>query len=485
MRFLMRSLMGVVLMALTFGLLATAGYTVWGAVQERMADEPRQRPQRERVFAVNVIPYAPSTITPEMRVFGQIESRRVLDIRASAGGSVTYLAPEFQEGGVVEAGQLLLRLDPADAQSALDRTRADVSEAEAEVRDAERGLELSRADLAGAEDQLVLRERALTRQRDLKARGVGTDAAIEAAELSAAAARQSVISRRQSEAQAEARVDQARTRLDRQVIFLSEAQRRLRDTEIKAAFSGTLSGVTLVEGGRVTQAERVAQLVDPTQLEVSFRLSTAQYARLLSEEGALVGAPVAVSLDVLGLDLATKGRVIRESASVGEGQTGRQVFATLEDAKGFRPGDFVTVAVSEPALERVALLPATAVDAQNTVLIVGEGERLEVADVTLLRRQGDDVIVRARLRDRQVVAERTPALGAGIRVRPLTPQAAQEAPAEPEMLALSPERRAKLKAFVEANNRMPAAAKQRVLSALERPEVPAQMVNRLESRMGG
>jgi len=485
MRFLMRSLTGVLLLALTFGLIAVAGYTVWGAVEERLADEPRQRQQRERIFAVNVLTFEPQTIVPQMRVFGQIESRRVLDIRATTAGSVIYLAPEFQEGGVVEEGQLLMRLDPADAQSALDRTRADVSEAQAEVRDAARGLELSEADLAGAQEQLELRERALDRQRNLKERGVGTDAAIETAELSAASARQSVISRSQSVAQAEARVDQANTRLERQEIFLSEAQRRLEDTEIFAAFSGTLSGVTLVEGGRVTQAERLAQLVDPGQLEVSFRLSTAQYARLLSDEGALIGAPVAVSLDVLGLDLSTSGKVIRESAAVGEGQTGRLIFATLENARGFRPGDFVNVGVSEPALERVALLPATAVDAQGSVLILGEEDRLQAATVEVLRRQDDDVIVRARLRGKQVVAERTPTLGVGIRVRPLTPEAADAPPAEPEMVALTPERRAKLKAFVEANNRMPAAAKDRVLTTLDQDKVPAQMITRLESRMGG
>ena len=114
---------------------------------------------------------------------------------------------------------------------------------------------------------------------------------------------------------------------------------------------------------------------------------------------------------------------------------------------------------------------------------MGEEDRLEVADVQLLRREGDDVIVRARgLAGREVVAERTPLLGAGIRIRPIRPGGA-EAPDEPELVELDPERRAKLVAFVEGNQRMPAEAKERVLSQLQKDKVPARMIERIESRM--
>jgi hypothetical protein len=53
------------------------------------------------------------------------------------------------------------------------------------------------------------------------------------------------------------------------------------------------------------------------------------------------------------------------------------------------------------------------------------------------------------------------------------------------MVELTAERKAKLVAFVTANKRMPAAAKQRILGQLEKPKVPVQMVERIESRMGG
>ncbi len=486
MRFLRRSLVGLFLVAVTAALLAWAGATLVGAIQERMARDGGARPAEERVFAANVVAVEPSTIAPQMTVFGEVRSRRTLEVRATSGGTVVELSPNLEEGGAVAAGELLVAIDPADAEAAREVARTDLAEAEAALSEAERGLALATDELASAEAQAALRARALARARDLAQRGVGTEANVEAAELAEAQAAQAVLSRRQAVAQAEARLDLARITLDRRRIGLSEAERALRETRIVAEFSGTLADVAAVKGGLVAPNERLARLIDPAALEVSFRLSTSQYSRLLDAEGQLVPAIVEAVLDVFGADLVAPGAITRESGSVAEGQTGRLLFAALGEAPGFRPGDFVTVRITEPPLQGVALLPATALDGSGTVLALGPEDRLEALPVTLLRRQGDAVIVAAEgLAGREVVAERSPLLGAGVRVRPIRPGAAALEAEEPEMIELTPERRAALIAFIEANTRMPAEAKARVLGQLAAERVPAQVVARIESRMGG
>ncbi len=485
MRFLRRSFVGLFLIALSVGLLTYAAQSFRTALEVRNAASDHARAPRERVFAANVVEVRPERIVPVLTAFGEVRSRRQLDLRAKQGGTVVELAAAFVEGGHVDAGQLLLRVDPQDTQSVLDVALTDLSEVEAELRDAKRALELANDERKAAENQTSLQARALARQRDLRARGVGTDAAVEAAELTEAAAQQSVLSRRQAVASAETRVDQATTRLAREKIAVSEAQRDLKDTAIYAAFAGTLSDVTLVQGGLVANNEQVARLIDPTMLEVSFRLSTSQYARLLDETGALQLASISATLDVLGADLKATGQIIRESAAVGEGQTGRVLFASLKNANGFRPGDFVTVQVQEPALDGVARLPSAAVDAAGMVLVLGEDDRLLLARVDVLRRQGDDVLVRAAgLAGAEVVATRSPLMGEGIKVRPIRPGAALQTETV-QTVALDPERRAQLIALVENNNRMPKEAKARVLTQLAQDRVPADVVARIESRIGG
>lgn len=484
MRFLRQSLVGVFLASLTLALLIYAGQLVMSAVQVRVSNE-RPAPQaKERVFAVSVIRAEMQVVTPILEAFGQVQSRRTLEIRAPGAGRVIELAPSFEEGGVVRAGDVLVRIDPADAKAALERAESDVLDARAEARDADRSLVLARDELASAQEQAALRARAHKRQLDLQARGVGTAAAGETAELAAAAARQVVLSRRQAVASAEGRVDQAVTRARRAGITLDGAKRDLADMTVRVGFDGTLSAVSLVEGRLVSTNEKLAELVDPAALEVAFRVSTAQYARLLGGAGGLVAAPVIATLNVTGADLQAHGQISRDSAATGEGLSGRVIFARLGTAPGFKPGDFVTVSVEEPAVSGVARLPASSLDAAGTVLVLGEDGRLESLKVELVRRQGDDVLLRGDgLAGREVVRGRTPLLGAGISVKPLRNDVSV-AP-EATMLELSDEHRARLVAFVEGSKRMPDEAKAKILAKLAEAKVPARLVERIESRMGG
>ena len=506
MKFLRQSLTGLFLLSLTLGILAVAGNMIFNAIQSVQSQQGFRPPARERVFAVSVVTAKTETIAPILTAFGEVASTRTLEIRATSGGQLVFLAPEFRDGGQVTERQLLARVDQEDALAQLDRVKADILDAEAEVRDASRAFEIATDDLQATQEQSQLRDKALDRQRDLRTRGVGTEAAVEQAELSASSARAAVLGKRQSLANTAARVDQAQTRMARQQISLADANRALEETEIFAGFMGTLSGVTAIEGGLVSPNEKLAELIDRNSLEVSFRISTAQYARLLNRAGELQSVPVEVSLDVGGVELVSSGLIDRESAAVGEGQTGRLVYARLDNSLGLKPGDFVTVDIQEPPVDGVIRLPATALGSDGAVLTVSDDDRLVSVAVDLVRRQRDDVLVKADgLEGVRVVAERTPLLGAGIGVRVLdqdeddgaTTNGSQNAgtaqdrpsgqgrPADAggEMIELSDERRRKLIDAVNANGRMPANAKDRVIGLLEQPEVPKDLVERLESRM--
>jgi len=122
--------------------------------------------------------------------------------------------------------------------------------------------------------------------------------------------------------------------------------------------------------------------------------------------------------------------------------------------------------------------------------VIDDDNRLSARPATVLRRQGDDVIVEASaLAGLEVVREVGPMLGAGILVRPLRQDAdGQLQPDEPNMVTLDPERRARLIAQVEGNTRMPEQVRARLITQLSQDSVPAQTLERLESgaaRRGG
>lgn len=486
MRFLTRSLVALLLAAVTFGALGYAAYSLSSAMAARSEATGRPASGRERVFTVRALPITLGEIAPTLSAFGEVRAQRSLQLRAPVGGQVLEVADGFQDGAEVVEGQLLFRIDPADAQAALALARSDMARAEAELRDAERAFALSNEDVAAATAQFELRTRALERRQDLTTRGVTTEAALEEAELAAVSAQQALVGRKQAEAQSEARRDQAQNALERQRITLSEAERRLADTQVRATFSGMLADVNIVAGRLVNANEQLGQIIDPTALEVSVRVSTEQYLRLLDETGQLRDTSAEIALQVAGYEITSPGRVVRASATVEQGQSGRRLFVALDAPRGFRPGDFVTVRLAEPALRDVAMLPTTAVNAQGNVLLINAENRLEAVSVLVERRQGDSVIIRApELAGREVVREIGPMLGAGLLVRPLregsdgTPVAP-----EPDMVTLDPERRAALIARVEGNERMPEQVRARMLAQLAEDKVPAQVVERIENGGG-
>jgi hypothetical protein len=64
MRFFRRALVGLFLMALTVGLLALAGGTIWSAMQTRLAESAGGPPARERVFSAEVVTRRPGSRHP-------------------------------------------------------------------------------------------------------------------------------------------------------------------------------------------------------------------------------------------------------------------------------------------------------------------------------------------------------------------------------------------------------------------------------------
>ncbi|WP_282602388.1 HlyD family efflux transporter periplasmic adaptor subunit [Paracoccus sp. PARArs4] len=423
MRFLSRSLLGLFLGFMTLALLMLAAGAVWRAATASDDGGGPGRGAREQVYTARLIRVEAGPGVPVMQVYGQVASRRELQLRAGAAGRIVMLADALQEGGSVAAGQLLARIDPSSASAALESRQAERDDAQGVLADARRAVSIATEDLAAAIRQAELRETAVTRQTDLAARGLGTSADRETAQLAASTAEQAVITRRATLADAESAVTSAENALRRAEIALSEARNDLADTEIRAGFDGRVTDVTAVEGGLVSLNEQLATIIDPAALEVAIPLSLDQFARLLDGDGTLPPLDLRLVLDGSAGQIGAAARIDRAAASVAEGAAGRLVYARVTDgAKALRPGDFLSVMIEEPALQDVATVPAAAIGSDGTVLVAGQDGRLSALPVELLRRQGDDVIIAVpdALDGARIVAERSAQLGAGIRVEDST-----------------------------------------------------------------
>jgi multidrug efflux pump subunit AcrA (membrane-fusion protein) len=500
MRFLMRGLVGLALMAAMIGFAGFGAYRLYNAMTAE--ETVRQRPARERSYTVNVAELTPQTVAPVTSAYGEIESWRTLELRASSEGRLVEVASKFRDGAAVAEGELLLRIDPANADFQVLDAEAALADAEAQKAEAEEAIVGAEQELEAARRQLELRRQALDRQKQLRDKGYSTAVQVETEELGVASLEQSLSNRLQAVITARKRIERMELTVKRAKLALEDAQRVLEETTLTAPFSGYLSGVNATLGRRVSPSETLAELIDPAALEARFSLSTSEFSRLLDDSGALVKAPVTVILELGGRSIEVPGRIDRSAAVVSEGEAGRTLFASLDIGPGtvLRPGDFVEIAVREPELHRVAVVPSAAVTEDGRLLIVGEGDRIEEIRGKVLRRMGNEVVLADVPFGADYVRERLPQLGTGLKVTPrragddpdgadgeapeagLRPQTDGPRPSG-DLVALEPERRAELIARLNKSD-MPENRKARLLALLNKPMVPRDLIERIEQRAG-
>jgi HlyD family secretion protein len=207
----------------------------------------------------------------EIRVSGHVEAREVR-LAPEVGGRIILL--NVNEGDRVSEGTLILRLDGRDIDLAVQRARAEHSQAEAQlrllqagarredVRQAEAQLQAARddgsaarAELASAEKDLerfdaLLRANAGSRkQRDdaLTRRDVASER-VRAAESRVRAASEAV-ARLKAGARPE-EIAAARARVDAASVQIATAEASLDDTTLKSPIAGVVTG-KLIEVGEV------------------------------------------------------------------------------------------------------------------------------------------------------------------------------------------------------------------------------------------
>jgi multidrug efflux pump subunit AcrA (membrane-fusion protein) len=484
-----RTLFGLVIGGVTCAVLIAAGGQIYHAFQNADLAPTNVRTPREQVYSVAVETLTPETVTPIITVYGRLSSGRTLEVRSSVPGVLVGLSANFRDGGSVAAGEVLFQIDPARLKAALALAETDLVEANAAQAEAKAALELAKLEAGASRAQFDLRNQALTRQLGLRERGVATDADVEASVLARASAEQTLISRQQSVAGAEARVVQTAIVISRREIALTEARRVLKETTVTAPFAGTVMDADAVLGRLVSINEKLAEIIDPNEIEVAFRVTNTQYTRLLTNQNTLRKAEVILISQSGKAVYELTAKIDRVGGNVGDDQVGRLVYARLIDPNTtlVLPGDFTTVQIPERPLSDVARIPATAATADGRMLLIGDGNRLEEVQAKLLRQQGDDLIVSGVPFGRQYVIARALQLGPGIQVKPVLPKAEGDtgvaAPAAPTTIALDGVRRAALIAFVEGNESMKPETKARVLEELSKPEVPIATVEKFEAKM--
>ncbi len=201
---------------------------------------------------------------------------RAAKLAVSTDVSGIVAAVEVHEGSIVAKGQVLFRLDPAPFRNALEGAQAALSQARLDVAAMKADYARMRRDIAVKRAETAADQATLARDGRLVGAGGVTRAAYDDARFRVTADQASIAALRETAAVQLARlggtpapvvadmpaVRAAQARVD-------EAQRQLRHTVVRAAFSGITTQVENLQPGQYLAASTAAfGLVSPRRLWV-------------------------------------------------------------------------------------------------------------------------------------------------------------------------------------------------------------------------
>ncbi|UCH83638.1 MAG: efflux RND transporter periplasmic adaptor subunit [Candidatus Latescibacterota bacterium] len=331
--------------------------------------ESKPKKKRERTTSVNVAKVVTGDLVVPVIAEGTIRARQSAEIRTEINGRITRILAS--EGQNVRKGSLILKLDAREYQVAAQEARSKYLQAlsvlaveEDSINVIERSSELmekikelERLEESGA----ISREERLARE-----------VALDVEELKNGAFRVDMVAARSG-------VTAARMDLERAYLNLER-------TEIRAPFSGVVSGLTLSEGEHVVANQTVCTIVNNTNLE-------AQVGVLESDIGNVgQGRPALLAIPALGDTLRVTVDVV--SPHFDRNSRTCDVLLRLEDTTGrVKPGMFTRAIIAGERLEDRLLVPRESILTRDgrPLLFKVEGDRAKWLYLKL-GRQNDYVV---------------------------------------------------------------------------------------------
>lgn len=364
------------------GLLAVGLAVVVFRVLVLTRPEPTLRPVQEQRLTVNVVRAERVPLARTWTAYGSARAKRSSDLRAEVAGEVIERPERIDPGVAVEAGELIVAIDPEEFEARLERARSAIAALQAELE----GLDVEQVSLEQTVELAAEASRLARWERDRVRAAQEREAATEAELVRLEAAltrvareetdlrqRLALLAPRRQALQAQIMIERSNERL---------AQLDLRRARIAAPFAGELQVVEAQEGERLAVGEIVARLVDSSVIEIPVEapLSALGQVRVGDRVGLAAEGP---------LDAAWQGVVARIAP---EASTQSRTFTLFVETAGVlpdgrpapSPGHFLRASIVSEAPEMRFVLPRAAV-AEERVYVVDAASRVRLRTVVVER----------------------------------------------------------------------------------------------------
>lgn len=371
------------------------------------AEPPARTETAERRVVARTVTAEAVPVRPLVRGYGNVKAARSWEAVAEVAGTVTWHHPDLDAGNIVPEGTKVLQIDPtayelaiAQAEADLDALRADLAQLDVDEANTDRLLALE-------ESRLELAETELERIRELGARGVATQSALDARERTTLQVRRGVEELRN----AQALIPSRRARLDAQIArtktVLARARRDLENTEITVPFDLRIGKVHVERHQYVGAGQPLVSADDIARAEITAQIPVASFRRLVGS--AAHGGPMTFpAMSERFAEVAAEVRLVSDPGQTWTGQLVRVESALDPQARSVPavvavddpyagadppmrlplvPNMYVELILTGPAGRPRVTLPDSAIHEGDLVYVRNGEGRLELREVSIDWRQ--------------------------------------------------------------------------------------------------
>lgn len=317
--------------------------------------------------AVRVIRAEESSVQLTVKSQGKVQAAQIASLSAAVAGPIDWISPSLEAGAHVLEGQILLRLDAGDYETARARSQASLQQAQAE---ADHG------------------ENELARLQELAEQRLASDSQLQDAKRLAAV---------------------SVARLAEAVANNSQAELDLSRTAIRAPFNAIIERREVELGQYVNRAQSVAVLYGADEVEVRIPLAIQQLGFLdvpLGTRGELSGsnAPDVTLTGLFGREEHQwVGKLVRTEATIDANSNTVQTIirvhqptaepGNFDSAIALPIGLFVEADIAGRKVDNLISLPRSVIRNNNQVLVVDAENKMYYREVDIFRLEEEQVLI--------------------------------------------------------------------------------------------
>jgi RND family efflux transporter MFP subunit len=335
--------------------------------------EPVIQEKPEKRWLVNVVSAEFQSISPEVRLYGRVETPRDASLKAAVQADVAEVL--VLEGSVVNKGDLLLKLDDADVQLTLLQREANLAAVKAQIDSEYQRYKRDKGLLANQQTLLELADKAVARANKLQQSKLTSQANLDDALASQEQQRLNLKQLEFDIEQHSVRLDQLKAELKAAEAQLAQVQLDLTRTEIRSPFDGRVASLSVAEGDRIRVGDNLISVYDLSELEVRAQIPGRYIGgvkRMMQSSNALTATSELYD-QTLTLELARlSGEVNAESGGI-DG-----LFRLVDDNMQLPLGTFMTLTFKLAEQDEVLMVPYAALYGLDRVYVVSDGHMKSV-----------------------------------------------------------------------------------------------------------